>query len=282
MNRNSAVAESYNLAIDDGFNTYLEEHATGEDCEIKIDEEKLVAEIEDKWLKTKLPKLDNLTPGEYIGSIASLDELVDFFVDIASVSDVGVPDILIDRLREYGKAAAGKLFGFVEAWLENKDDSKVLAVSQAVYAIGCLKFEEYKEKLIKLLLECFRDDLISEAIRAAIVEYDHKILEDLFKTFHSTDQAIVQEHLLLCVAEISRNYRSDEVFYFLKNAFRMVSNMKLAAEVLGDYGDGRAIPLLRGYVLKNMKELDKSTLNYIRAVIKKLGGEIDDLTPSES
>ncbi|MDF2988996.1 MAG: hypothetical protein K0R50_4506 [Eubacterium sp.] len=277
MSKNAAVAESYNLAIDDGFNSYLEEHATSENCEIKVDEEKLIAEIEHKWLNTKLPELENQTPVDYIGTLTTLDSLVEFYIEIASVSDVGVPDILIEKLKEYGKPAADKLFDFVRSWLDSKDPGKVLAISQAVYGIGCLRFEEYKGKLIGLLLECFKDDLISEAVCAAIVEYDVTILEDLIKTFHATRQPEVQEHLFTCIAEISRENQSDEVFYFLKNAFRVVSNLKLAVEVLGDYGDGRAIPLLRGYILKNIKELDKATFNHIRAVIKKLGGEIEDL-----
>lgn len=280
MTKNKIVAESYNLAVDAGFSSYLEEHATSENCEIKVDEEKLIAEIEFKWLNSKLPELDMQTPVEYINSIPSLDELTELFIDISSVSDVGVPDILIEKLKEYGKQAADKLFGFVKGWLENKDPEKVSAVSQAVYAIGCLRYQEYRKKLIELLLECFRDDLISEAVCAAIVEYDVDVLEDLIKTFHATQQPEVQEHLLTCVAEISRDNQSDEIFYFLRHAFRVVSNLKLAVEVLGDYGDGRAIPLLRGYILKNIKEIDRSTFNHVRAVIKKLGGEIDDLVYS--
>lgn len=277
MNRNAVVSQSYNLAVDSGFNSYLEEHATMENCEIKIDEEKLLAQIEESWLGTELSQLDNITPAEYIKSLSSLKELTEFFIDIASVSDVGVPNILMDRLREYGKAAADVLFGFIEAWQTTREAKSVLAVSQAVYAIGYLRVDEYREKLIGLLLDCFRDDLISEAICAAIVEYDNTILNELIKTFHATGQDLVREHLLMCIAEISKDNPSDEMFYFLKNAFRVVSNLKLAVEVLGDYGDGRAIPLLRGYILKNVKEMDKSTFNHMRAVIKKLGGEIDDL-----
>lgn len=277
MNRNAIVSESYNLAVDCGFNSYLEEHATMENCEIKIDEDKLLDQIEEEWLGKKLPQLDNITPAEYIKSLSSLKELTDFFIDIASVSDVGVPKVLMERLREYGKSAADVLFGFIEAWQTAREAKSVLAVSQAVYAIGYLKFDEYREKLIGLLLDCFRDDIISEAICAAIVEYDNTILKDLIKTFNATGLDLVREHLLMCIAEISKDNPSDEIFYFLKNAFRVVSNLKLAVEVLGDYGDGRAIPLLRGYILKNVKEMDKSTFNHMRAVIKKLGGEIDDL-----
>lgn len=277
MTKNTIVAETYNLAVDAGFSSYLEEHATSENCEIKVDEEKLIAEIEFKWLNAQLPELDMQTPSEYINSISSLDGIIDLYIDIAAISDVGAPDILIEKLKGYGRPAADILFSFIKGWLENKDPGKVLAVSQAVYAIGCLRQQEYKEKLIELLLECFKDDLISEAVCAAIVEYDVEILEDLIKTFHATQQPEVQEHLLTCVAGISRENQSEEIFYFLKHAFRVVSNLKLAAEVLGDYGDGRAIPLLRGYILKNIKEMDRSTFNHFRAVIKKLGGEVDDL-----
>jgi len=277
MRKSTIIAESYNRAVDKGFSKYLETHATSENIEINIDEEKLIAEIEGEWLNNRMSELNDESPLEYINSISSLDDLVEMFIDIAAVSDIGVPDILIDRLREYGEPAADKLFNFIKEWLENKEPDKVSAVSQAVYAIGCFRYKEYRQKLIALLLECFKDDYISEAICAAIVEYDVDILEDLIKAFNATQQPEVQEYLLTCVGEISKENQSDEIFYFLKHAFRVVSNIKVAAEVIGDYGDGRAIPLLRGYILKNIKELDRVTFNHIRGVIKKLGGEIDDL-----
>ncbi|HEY5583511.1 MAG TPA: hypothetical protein VIK78_03360 [Ruminiclostridium sp.] len=277
MNKNAIVSESYNKSVEAGFNSFLEEHATSENCEIKVDEEKLIAEIEEEWLNKEIAEIGNITPKEYIRSFVSLEALVEFFISIASVSDVGAPDILIDRLKEYGKPAADMLFNLIKESLGSQDQSMSLAIPQAVYAIGCIRIDEYKIKLISLLIDSCKDEMISEAICAAIALYDDTILEDLINTFNATDQALVQEHLLTCVVEISKEHRSDEIFYFLKNAFRVVSNLKLSVEVLGDYGDGRAIPLLRGYVLKNIKEMDKATFNHMRAVIKKLGGEIDDL-----
>jgi hypothetical protein len=277
MNKNAIVSQSYNLAVEAGFNSFLEEHATSVNCEIKIDEDKLINEIEHKWLIEEIAEIGNITPEEYINSLVSLEALAEFFIEIASVSDIGVPNMVIDKLKEYGKPAADMLFNYVKASFDSKDPSKSLAISQAVYAIGCLRHAEYKEKLIKLLIDCSRDEMISEAICAAITEYEDTILEDLIKTFNIADEDLVKEHLLICVAEISREYPSDEVFFFLKNAFKVVSNIKLTVEVLGDYGDGRAIPLLRGYILKNVNNMDKDTFNLIRAVIKKLGGEIKDL-----
>ncbi len=281
MNKNAIVAESYNLAVEAGFNSFLEEHATSQNCEVKIDEDKLIKEVEDKWLNIVITEIGNITPKEYIDSLVSLEALAEFFIEIASISDIGVPNIVIDRLREYGKPAADMLFNFVKASFDSKDPNKRLAISQAVYAIGCLRHDEYKEKLIKLLIDCCNDDMISEAICAAITEYEDTILQELIKTFHETDQEVVRENLLICVAEISSEHPSDEAFFFFKNAFRAISNIQLAAEVLGDYGDGRAIPLLRGYILKNLNDIDKDTFNHLRAVIKKLGGEINDLMYKE-
>lgn len=277
MYKNTIISESYNLAVEAGFNDFLEKYATFENSEIKIDEEKLIAEIEIKWLNEKIPEIGDITPSEYINSIVSLEELVGLFIDIATVSDVGVPDILVDRLKQHDKPAADMLFDTVQDLLEAKDESKSLPIAQAVCTIGCLRFDEYKNKLIELLITCYKNEMISEAICVAIAEYEHCILEEVFKAFETTEIEAVKEFLLICVAEISKVHQSDEIFYFMKNAFGILSNKKLTVEVLGDYGDGRAIPLLRGYILKNINEIDKDTFNLIRAIIKKLGGEIKDL-----
>lgn len=279
MTKDHIVSNSYNNAIEEGFNRYLEERATSENIEIKVDEEALVAEIEEKWLNSELPELDNITPGQYMESLTSLDELMGFFICISGISDVGVPDFLIEKLKAYGKTAADKLYEFVKVSLSFGNSDKLPAISQAIYSIGCLRQEEYKQKLISLLYDTTTDEMVLEAVCAAIAEYDTDIVEDLINSFNNTDLQSVQEHLLICVAEISRQrrYKADEIFYFLKNAFRTISNLKLTVEILGDYGDSRAIQFLRGYVLKNIKELDRVTFNQIRAVIKKLGGEIGDL-----
>ncbi|EPR08018.1 hypothetical protein [Ruminiclostridium papyrosolvens] len=283
MNKNWIISNSYNKAIEEGFNQYLEEKAAAQNSEIKIDEEALIADIEGKWLVTGLQELDGITPVEFINSLSSLDELFEFFLSIASDSDVGVPDIVIERFKSYGgKAASDRLFDYVDNSLSCKDknhDDFYPAVSQAVYAIGCLQEDEYKQKLINLLIENAQDEMISEAICAAIVAYGVSILNDVVNAFSTTHDQAAKEHFLVCVAEIcnENNYKSDEVFYFMKNAFRTVSNLNLIVEILGDYGDGRAIPVLRGYVLKNMDKIDAATFNQMRAIIKKLGGEIEDL-----
>ena len=281
LNKNSIVAESFNKTVEARYNNFLEEHATFDNYEVKIDEEKLIQEVEGKWLNEAIAGIGNMTPKEYINSFVSLQDFMGFFIEIASVSDVGIPDIVIDKLKEHGLQAADMLFEFVKENIELQADSNRLALSHAVFAIGILKYNEYKEKLIELLLEYSNEEMISEAICAAIIEYGDEILKDLIKSFNEAEHELIKEYLLICIAEISKEHPSDEVFFLLKNAFRVFENIKVAAEVLGDYGDGRAIPMLRGYIIKNNNKIDKDTFNLIRAVIKKLGGEIDDLVYSK-
>lgn len=281
MTQNSIISESYNSAIEVGFNSFLEQNATSINCDVKIDEEKLIQEVENSWLNRPITEIGDITPKEYMDSLAALEDIFELFIEMAAISDVGVPDILIERLRENAKPAADMLFSFVTGSVGSADQAGIMAVTQAIYAIGCLRCEEYRQPLIKLLKEFSSDEMLSEAVCAAISEYGDSILGNLFEAFQAEEQEIVREYLLTCIAEISKQYHSDEIFYFLKNAFKVVENITLTAEILGDYGDTRAIPFLRGYVQKNVNTMDKTTFNHLRAVIKKLGGEIKDLVYQE-
>jgi len=56
-----------------------------------------------------------------------------------------------------------------------------------------------------------------------------------------------------------------------------MSNKVLGAACLAAYGDGRAIPALRGYIEKNRNTIDSVTFFEIKGAIEKLGGNADDL-----
>ncbi|NLM15175.1 MAG: hypothetical protein GX218_04890, partial [Clostridiaceae bacterium] len=45
----------------------------------------------------------------------------------------------------------------------------------------------------------------------------------------------------------------------------------------GDYGDGRGIPVLKGWLDRNPAFQDNQTISEILSAIKRLGGEIDDI-----
>lgn len=276
MKLSRTICASYNKAIEDGFNAYLEKNATSEKCDLRIDEGKLINEIEGKWLDKTIEGMGT-TARQYIESIDGFEDVIDFFIEFAELSDVGVPDIVLDKLKKYPKEASDKLFSFVLDIFDQQKPENNIAASQAVYAIGSLGTPEYSKLLPQLLNKTYDNEMLSESVCAAISEYGADALDDIIEAYGNSTNNEVKQYLLTCVVEATREQKSDKAFYFLKEAFRQSGNIQVELEVLGDYGDSRAIPMLRGYVQKNREQLSKQILNNFLAVIKKLGGDIDDL-----
>ena len=276
MSLNRTICDSYNKAIEDGFNKYLEKNATFENCDVKIDEGKLINELESQWLDKTIDGMD-LTARQYIDSIEIFEDIIEFYIEFAELSDVGVPDIILEKLKLYPKEASDKLYSFVLDVSKQQRPEYNIAASQAVYAIGSLKTPEYKKLLLQLLNRFSNNEMLAESVCAAVSEYGADALDDIIESYGNCANNDVKQYLLTCVVEATRENKSDKAFYFLKEAFRQSGNIQVGLEVLGDYGDSRAIPMLRGYVQKNREQLSKQILNNFLAVIKKLGGDIDDL-----
>ena len=51
----------------------------------------------------------------------------------------------------------------------------------------------------------------------------------------------------------------------------------IAAICLGDYGDGRAVPLLKSYLDRHIREIDRQFFYETISAIKRLGGDISDI-----
>ena len=81
----------------------------------------------------------------------------------------------------------------------------------------------------------------------------------------------------MALAEIGHTHKSEPVYRCLKNAFQSMDNKLIGALCLKSYGDGRAVPSLRGYLEKNRGKVDQETFNEIISVIRSLGGSIDGL-----
>ena len=51
----------------------------------------------------------------------------------------------------------------------------------------------------------------------------------------------------------------------------------IASICLGDYGDGRAVTLLKSYIDRHMHEIDRQFFYETLSSIKRLGGDIKDI-----
>ena len=56
-----------------------------------------------------------------------------------------------------------------------------------------------------------------------------------------------------------------------------MTNKIYAVICLMEYGDGRAIPMLKGYVNRNKHSIDRDLFYEIMSAVQNLGGDISDI-----
>ncbi len=231
----------------------------------------------EKWMSEKLPGIAK-TPAEYLDDI-SFDEIAEMFSCGASICDDDLPAIFINKLFSYGDEAVNFLIDIVIDKTEVTNEDRVIQVAMAARVLGRFKAEKAVLPLINTLEHSAgATELIAETVRDALIEIGPAAIGYILPELNSgkySDGAC--EYILMSLAAIGKCCRSEEIYPALKKAFYEVSNKALTASCLAEYGDGRAIPALRGYLLKNGGNIDKMTFYDIVSAVRKLGGRIDDL-----
>lgn len=283
MIRNSEIFfESYSMAVESAYEAYLKivgGEFPRENAGTQNEISKYLEYEYEKWLNTAIEKLAQKTPVEYLNSINGLDNLMEMFNQGAVICDDGLPEIYLQKLKNYGEEAVDALIKLaVHSGISHNDDS-LLSPVMAVKVLGKWKAQRAAVPLIKSLDsdgEIF--DLMFETVKDALVDIGSPALEGIADALESGKYTqTVAEYLLMAFAEIGKNNRSDKVYTQLKKAFLKMPEKLIAANCLGVYGDGRAIPVLRGYIDKNSQSLDRETFYEILSAIKKLGGNTEDI-----
>jgi hypothetical protein len=126
------------------------------------------------------------------------------------------------------------------------------------------------------------NEMLADAARyylAAFPEIAQNLLLDhINKELEAkADLNTADEYLLISLTDISRELHSDAVFTCLRNAFRKMNRKAIGAICLGDYGDGRGVATLRGWLERNSEFDDRQAIAEILSAISRLGGETGDL-----
>lgn len=274
--------ESYSMAVEAAYEAYLKivggefpRENAGTQNEIG-----LYLEFEyKKWLNTAIEKLAGKTPVEYMNSIDGLDNLMVMFSQGAVICDDGLPEIYLQKLKECGEDAVDALISLAVQSDSCKNDDAFLSPLMAVKVLGKWKVQRAAVPLIKTLdSEGEILDLMFETVKDALVDIGSPALDSIAEALESEKYSqTADEYLLMAFAEIGKNNRSDKVYALIKKAFLKMPEKLIAASCLGDYGDGRAIPVLRGYIDKNGQSPDRETFFEILSAIKKLGGNTEDI-----
>ncbi len=233
----------------------------------------------EKWLAAPVEKLGGKTPKEYVDAVGSLDELREMFIYGAVVCDDELPEVFLNRLKSFGEEAEKLLVGIARGELHKTGEESLLAQVMAISVLGRWKAAGSAGPMIHIIYSGSEaDELIFEAVRDALINIGAPSIDMIIRALESEHGfGAADEYLLMALSEVGRSNRSDKVYNCLKNAFLQMPQKTVAADSLAKYGDGRAVPAIRGFLRKNASQLDKDTFYDLASAVRHLGGSTDDL-----
>lgn len=283
MTCNEAFFESFNMSVEAAYDAYFKIAQKDILRGLGGNEEELRTYVDsaaERWGGTPLKELGCKTPREYVASVETLEELLGMFREGAVICDDDLPGIFLDRLRSFGDEAVEALLRICKdlSLLDGGEESFMIPI-MAVQVLGEWKIAGAVDVLIGML--AYKGDvcdLLFEKVESSLVSIGEPAVGGILRAIEASGpDSPAGEYLLTALADAARGSRSEEVYRCLKNSFLNMSNKSMGAFCLGNYGDGRAVPALRGYLIKNRRDLDKNSFFDIISAIERLGGNIDDL-----
>ena len=86
------------------------------------------------------------------------------------------------------------------------------------------------------------------------------------------------EDLVIILTAIGKANNSEEIYGALRTAFRWMKNKIYAVICLADYGDARAVPMLKSYINRHQDTIERDLFYEMMSAIQNLGGDIEDIS----
>ncbi len=233
------------------------------------------------WENTSLTELQDLTPSQYFDSLESLDDILELLTLIEENENLMIPANLGERIKKLHDSITDELITKLQSI--QLDESKNFTPSQkAIIRIvgiaGSTKYLPVLEGFICQLDEEKSDEDTYKLLMDAVKLMGEQALESLMQlAVNNTQNKKLYISLLITIADIASKSRPEQVYKFLKDRFRKSEEKLPETAALSVFGDGRAIPAMRGYVEQNLESLSYNSYMYIRHSIIELGGDTSDL-----
>jgi hypothetical protein len=124
------------------------------------------------------------------------------------------------------------------------------------------------------------DEYLADGFKTYAVSFGEQITSELIARIDGAAATGLKgpyEYLVISLTTIGSEEPSEEIFQCLKRIFRSMDHKVIASICLGDYGDGRAVPLLKSYLDRNVSTIDRQFFYETISAVKRLGGDISDI-----
>ncbi len=278
--KTEALFESYNTVIEGSYNKAFMNSENGDPFKVKEGAvlKYLEADISE-WERTPIQELGSRTPGEYLESIDDLETLMELFKAGAVLCDRDLPVVLTNRLFRFGEMAENYLLEMAKCVVKADDADAYYIFLMSIRTLGIWKSRKAVSPLLDILRGCDdSEEQVMEEIQAAFVNIGLQAEGQLVEELNRSEEIdLYHEYILLALADIGKYAKSDAVYRCLKNAFLKMENKIIGASALANYGDGRAVPALRGVIERNKETIDAETFYELKTAVENLGGSIDDI-----
>lgn len=235
----------------------------------------------EEWEETSFAKLGNMTPIQYFDSMNSVDDIVKLISLFEEKNGGIVPSGLYDRISSLDDSFSDGLLSFLQSikLVESKSFNSIQrAAFRIAHIVASPKFTDVLLSFISQLDNEESDDETFMLVTDVIEDIGEPALEPLINIVESTEKkGRLYEYLILTIGRIATDNKSERIYRLLKDYFRKSENKVHGADALAAYGDGRAIPAIRGYVERNLDNLSEWEYTQFRDAVIQLDGNMDDL-----
>ena len=236
--------------------------------------------------------LGGMSMNDYFAKL-SFEELTEILEFCAVELDRGVPASVVNALVKIDDAAMVEGYARTmvreSAWRDEEmdDEDKLFEMEfQKVKASLRILAGRHDASLIDDVLDRFMSyerthsfvaDSIAEYIESFPDEAPAKLIERLEE--HKDDGMEGPcEDLVVMLTNIGKEKKSEEIYNALRLAFRSMTNKIYAVICLADYGDDRAVPMLKNYINRHQSDISRELFYEMMSAIQNLGGDIEDIS----
>ncbi len=242
-----------------------------------------------QWFDQPIPgEMTGVTYASIIDKITTPDEIVELAEYAAVFCDDEIPDRIKIKLGSFGSEIIDKILANIikydwESTEKDNDEFDQRISSAFLKLLGDWECYDCHELIISKLCSIAKPhELIADAVRYYLFAIGNRVIPAIIARIEQTlamkkNLDTSCEYLLITLTDIGRDSHDDRVFACLKNSFRKMKNKAIGAICLGDYGDGRGILTLRGWLDSHPDEKDRQIISETISAIKRLGGDISDI-----